>query len=91
MEHVCELGGTFFEVLGAVLLANRYLRSAYVIHIPIALFSSIWNGRYARGMAKFGDLTREDALSSLRGLTALIIGFSIRSVPHIIYFCELRK
>ena len=80
-----ELLGASFEIVGALMLANRYLRRPSLFSIPSGLISAIWRGEAAKNVAFLGELTEESALTSLRGILLLIVGFVLETVPRITF------
>jgi hypothetical protein len=83
-ENLCELIGASLEVIGAILLANRYLNKARIGQIPWALLSVIWKGKKAIDLAFASRYSQENALTSLRGILFLFLGFVIRGLPHLV-------
>ena len=88
LEHVLDFVGATLEVIGALYLANRYFGKVIIWQIPWALISTLWRGKAAVGMAFGGEISSEDAFSSLKGILYLILGFSVRSSPHVIHIVE---
>jgi hypothetical protein len=84
-SHLLEFTGATLEIIGALYLANRYLNRLRLAQIPWSLLSVVWEGEAAKDLAFLSEISEERALSSLKGILLLILGFSVRSVPHICY------
>ena len=76
------LAGMFFEIIGALMLANRYLNVRWWERLGI-LMSAIYNGRKAKSAKAIADLSEERTNVALRGLGFLSLGFFLRTLPSI--------
>lgn len=76
------LGGMVCEIIGALMIANRYLNTPWPARGRI-LVSAIFMGRSARGALGIAALSEERADVALRGLGFLCLGFVLRTLPSI--------
>jgi hypothetical protein len=70
-----------FEVVGALMLANRYLNVPWWERLSI--ISAIYNGKRAQAARAIADLSEERTEYALRGLGFLCLGFLLRTLPSI--------
>jgi hypothetical protein len=71
-----------FEIIGALMLANRYLNMPWWARGRV-LFSAIYYGKRAREAAAIADMSAERSKIVLRGLGFLCVGFILRTLPSI--------
>jgi hypothetical protein len=78
---IAYLLGMTFEIVGALLIANRYLNAeSWLVNIcgVISAFK-----RRRTSAAEIAALSGEKETSALRGLGLLCLGFILRSLPSI--------
>jgi len=81
---LCEIAGATLEIVGAVLLANRYIAFRWWQSLQ-AILSALVNGRYAHEVAELASFIPEREIYGLRGLGFLMAGFFIRTLPAIVH------
>ncbi len=74
--------GMSFEIIGALMLANRYLNMPLWARLPVVI-SAIYYGKRAKQAEAIAYLSDERGRVALRGLGFLVIGFIFRSLPSL--------
>ena len=85
IANVVNILALSFEILGALLLANHYLK-VRANRIPKILLSAIFKGPQSRVAANLSKLSDDDPVVSLRGLGLLALGFTIQLLLNIFQF-----
>jgi hypothetical protein len=74
--------GMIFEIIGALLLANRYLNMPWWSRLGV-LTSAVYGGKSAQRAEAIAELSGESAKYAIRGLGFLCLGFLFRTLPSI--------
>lgn len=73
--------GNGFELLGAYLMAHRYVNVGFAFG---ALWSGLYRGKAARDAAYAAEITSDRHLVSLQGLSLICVGFLLTLVANLI-------
>jgi hypothetical protein len=83
---IVYLAGMVLEIIGTLLIANRYLNMPWWARIP-AIISAIYNGPRGRTAETIARLVPEERTDlAIRGVGFLCLGFLLRTIPSV---CEL--
>jgi hypothetical protein len=74
--------GMIFEIIGALLIANRYLNMPWWSRLGV-LTSAVYGGKLAQRAEAIAELSGERTKDALRGLGFLCLGFALRTLPSI--------
>lgn len=88
VENLLDVVGATLEVIGGLYLANRYLSRIKLRQIPWSIITVIWKGEPSEDMAFMAEISEELPIQSLKGIFCLILGFIVRSSPHIFYLLK---
>jgi hypothetical protein len=80
---ILNILGSVFEIMGVILMANRFIK-VKAWQIPAVIVSSLWRGKLSLRAASFAELTEDNALETLRGLSFIAVGFVIGALPNVI-------
>jgi hypothetical protein len=84
---ILNVVGAAFEVVGVCLVGNRFVFNSPRWQIVFVLFSAFWRGEASKNAAGFSDISEENALTTLQGLSFIAFGFIIISIPNIVQLC----
>jgi hypothetical protein len=81
-KSLFQLLGSLFEITGAFLMANIYLR-VYKYQKILAIISALWRGEKAEESTTIAGIVPERRLSSLQGLSFIGLGFLLQAIPNV--------
>jgi hypothetical protein len=73
-----QLAGSALEIIGVVLMANSLLSGLKGAGFLRTLVNALWRGPSARGAVRMSELSDENAVSALQGLTFVLVGFVVQ-------------
>jgi hypothetical protein len=79
-RDVAALIGSFFEIAGAIMMANSYLGAARVKDWMRLILSALVRGDEARGAIQGRGVNEENGLLALQGLALITIGFLLQAL-----------
>ena len=86
-KDIAYLLGMVLEIIGAMMMANKYLNERPRDVLAI-LVSAIFGTRRAQGAAAIADMSGERFMLTLRGLALICAGFVLRTIPSIVHLFE---
>lgn len=78
LATLLEALGAVMGLVGALLMANQYLKILRGLDVAAVLVSALWRGSLARGTVQAGELSRDDKLHFLQGLGFVFTGFTFQ-------------
>lgn len=84
-----EILGAVMGLVGALLMANQYLKILHGLDIATVLVSALWRGSLARGTVEAGELSRDDKLGFLQGLGFVFCGFALQLFGYVVTLIQI--
>lgn len=83
LANVLNIIAASLELIGAVLLANHYLKIR-ARKIPKVLLSALFGGKISKKAANLAQLADDNPVISLRGLAFLVLGFLVQLISNFV-------
>jgi outer membrane protein OmpA-like peptidoglycan-associated protein len=83
LNHICLIVAAIFGLVGAVLIANRYV-NIKLLQIPGTLVSAFFRGHRARDLDPIIEVSREENIVTLQGLAFVAFGFMLQAAPDVV-------
>ncbi|MBV8977112.1 MAG: hypothetical protein JO261_07505 [Alphaproteobacteria bacterium] len=75
--------GGIFELAGVFAMSARYINVDLLEVLP-GLASALWRGQLARDIANLEQITREDVVTTLQGLSLIGLGFLFSTAANVL-------
>lgn len=75
--------GSTFEVIGAILMANKYFNVKSKWRVPQILLSATVRGKNAKAANAIADMSEDRGMTSLQGMSLIAVGFIIQLLYQI--------